>query len=247
MNRFIFPLLAIVLISAAGCRKQDNTLPCICKLTNIDDGVSDYEYDSHKDAKGRLAYRRAAHQSRLSPDYKFIYDAHGRLSQFITNGGTYSVGDRFWEWHYLYYDAYGRIAKDTFYYEGTIGANGPVFDPQMPPEYYTSTTTYEYDSHNRMIRRTAGGSSITYAYNAQGNLVTNVYGDSLHYDNKVNFNRTDPVLQFINRDYSVNNPIGASSYNAYGLPLEYPYSHGGSTIIIDYMGFFNPVFTYRCK
>lgn len=147
MNRFIFPLLAIVLISAAGCRKQDNALPCICKLTNIDDGVSDYEYDSH----------------------------------------------------------------------------------------------------NRMIRRTVGGSSITYAYNAQGNLVTNVYGDSLHYDNKVNFNRTDPVLQFINRDYSVNNPIGASSYNAYGLPLEYPYSHGGSTIIIDYMGFFNPVFTYRCK
>ena len=250
MNKFIFPLFAIVLICLFGCRKPDNTPgpgACICKLTSIDDQVSDYSVFFEYDSLGRLEYRRASYETRLSPDYKFIYDRRGRLSQYITNGGSYSVGSRFYEWHYLYYDSRGRITKDTLFSDGVIGPDGPVFDPMMPPGYNRSAIEYEYDSRNRMVRRTTPGNSSTYTYNAQGNLVTNVYGDSLHYDNKVNFNRTDPILQFINRDYSANNPLGASSYNAYSLPLEYLYVHGSTSIIIDYMGFYHPIFTYRCK
>ncbi|HMF71399.1 MAG TPA: hypothetical protein VK616_07975 [Flavitalea sp.] len=42
------------------------------------------------------------------------------------------------------------------------------------------------------------------------------------FDNKVNVLRTDPVLQFIRRNYSMNNQLpGPTSYNNMGLPLTY--------------------------
>jgi hypothetical protein len=90
--------------------------------------------------------------------------------------------------------------------------------------------------------------SSTYSYNADGNLTNNQFGDPLTYDDKMNWNRTDPFLQFIDRDYSKNNPVGASSYNKYGLPLEYlRASPGGWSLIIGTLNFSNPRFTYTCK
>lgn len=44
------------------------------------------------------------------------------------------------------------------------------------------------------------------------------------YDDKVNHNSLDPVIQFISRDYSVNNIKLATSYNECGLPTEFPYN-----------------------
>ncbi|MBS1660082.1 MAG: hypothetical protein JST68_03425 [Bacteroidetes bacterium] len=51
-----------------------------------------------------------------------------------------------------------------------------------------------------------------YSYDVHGNTV------GIGHDNKVNFNRTSRVLQFINQDYSVNNPAAVYTYNKNGLP-----------------------------
>ncbi|MBL7696845.1 MAG: hypothetical protein JNK79_01755, partial [Chitinophagaceae bacterium] len=61
---------------------------------------------------------------------------------------------------------------------------------------------------------------IRYNYDSRGNLIqpdTDGVGN-LEYDNKPGMLRTHPVLMFIQRNYSVNNPKGATSYNQAGLP-----------------------------
>ena len=60
------------------------------------------------------------------------------------------------------------------------------------------------------------------------------------YDDHKNLLRTDKVLQFLARDYSVNNPVSADNYNAGDLPTEfsppydfvfYPYEGVAPTMI----------------
>lgn len=57
---------------------------------------------------------------------------------------------------------------------------------------------------------------IDYEYDNRGNLV--VYGAT--YDDKINYRRTDKVLMFIERDYSVNNIKPVGSYNQHYLPVK---------------------------
>jgi len=53
----------------------------------------------------------------------------------------------------------------------------------------------------------------SYSYNADGNLAGH------DYDDKINYHRTNRVWMFIDRDYSVNNPVIATyEYNDFGLP-----------------------------
>jgi YD repeat-containing protein len=244
---------AIACLLITACRKLDNQLPsspCNCKLLSIHDSTSEFNEDFTYDAYGRLATRHVSEQNHTSPDFKLIYDNNGRLVQYITsdNGGDYSIGAGFIAWHYLYYDALGRIVTDTLFGGGdlaTIGADGPVWTyPEMPPNYTRSTITYTYDSQNRIVN--ANGES--YTYNADGNLATDFAGDPVQYDNKVNFLSTNPVLQFMYRDYSKNNPVGAIAYNRYGLPLQYERSlHQPWTLVLDKLSFYTPKFTYSCK
>ncbi len=98
------------------------------------------------------------------------------------------------------------------------------------------TDRYEYDQENRIVKVTqtfndASVVSILYTYNEAGNLAkrytafsaspdlnyTTVFGP---YDNKVNMHRTHPIWQFIDQDYSHNNPFTADAYNAQVLPLK---------------------------
>lgn len=249
MTRYVLPLLVVLLY--AGCTKPDLHPPidCTCKLLSMVDTVTKFTFDYRYDAKNRLEYRTSTYGGHAAPDFKVIYDAKGRVSQYIFKDyGNYQVGDMFFEWHYVYYDNRNNIVRDTVYYEGTIGANGPVWDEGIPPESMRYTITYQYDQQNRMTGLTDMFTTRTFTYNADGNLTTNEYGDVLTYDNKVNWARTDPFLQFIYHDYSRNNPVGATSYNKYGLPLEYPYlGEGQWQLTYSGLGFLNPRFNYTCK
>jgi hypothetical protein len=172
-----------------------------------------------------------------APDYLFRYDAPGRLQDYV---GVYLGGINFEFWTRYYYDAQGRVAGDTTYNFGVVGPNGPLPDPNAPPPYdqlyIGSTQAYQYDNQNRItavLRTYNGGYSqiYQYDYNAAGNLEwfraldgqdhSLIY--EVHYtvyDNKVNMHRTHPVWQLIDRNYSVNNPFIAETYNAKGLPLK---------------------------
>jgi hypothetical protein len=169
-------------------------------------------------------------------DYIFRYDAQERLTDYA---GPCQDG-LFESWHHYYYDNNNRIAGDTVYYFGRVGDQGPLPDPGAPKPYDAlyigQTDRYEYDGTNRIvkvIRTFNDGNMVTicYTYNKAGNLAkrattfsttpelneTTVFGP---YDNKVNMHRTHPIWQFIDQDYSRNNPFTADAYNAQVLPLK---------------------------
>lgn len=168
--------------------------------------------------------------------YIFRYDAQQRLTDYA---GPCQDG-LFESWHHYYYDNSSNIAGDTVYYFGQVGDAGPLPDPAAAKPYdrlpVRQTDRYEYDQESRMVKVirnfTEGDEmSMLYTYNAAGNLekrytafsaspdlnYTTTFGP---YDNKVNMHRTHPVWQFIDQDYSRNNPFTADAYNAQVLPLK---------------------------
>jgi len=92
------------------------------------------------------------------------------------------------------------------------------FPPVTP--YPIQWDNFEYDAFNRVSRVIFNSSeSESFNYDPQGDLIlTGIQFDGP--DNKVNFNRTSRVFQFLNWDYAVNNTFIADKYNSYGLPTE---------------------------
>lgn len=139
------------------------------------------------------------------------------------------------------YDKTGRLIKHTetnqgtYYYVYEHGGILPVRDTLR--DYYTNifVQRFTYDSKGRITKMVVDwlGSDlpddprddyeVIYRYNEKGNLIKSgpiTYSPS-QYDNKVNYLRTSKVLQFIHRDYSMNNRITAAKYNKAGLPELY--------------------------
>ncbi len=147
------------------------------------------------------------------PYYTFKYDSWHRLREFR---GEYANGN-FETWHFYGYDLNGRIGVDTSYRLGAMGSNGPA------SYFERSISKYTYDSQGRMIKNvtdfqmTPSHTEKTYNYDAAGNLIYPP-GSGVVYDNKQNLNRTNDIWQFLNEDYSVNNPFIADSYNSSGFP-----------------------------
>lgn len=149
-----------------------------------------------------------------NPNYQFKYDASNRLSEFI---GVYENG--FTEnWVKYTYGAGGRVTVDTTF---TFGAyNGGT----APTGYWGHRINkYTYDALGRISRidteqilPSPAVSSTTYNYDGDGNLIK----PATVYDDKINFHRTHSIWQFIDKDYSKNNPLTAVSYNPY-LPLSF--------------------------
>jgi|SRR4030095_2814679 len=145
------------------------------------------------------------------PYRTFKYDTWHRLREYL---GEY--GNGFFEfWHFYGFDNNGRIGVDTNYVFGKLG--------EKPTDYFNrSISQIEYDNQGRIIKVTTtymiGTPTMnTYSYDAAGNQV---YPASwgVTYDNKMNLNRTNDIWQFLNRDYSMNNPFMADAYNSANLP-----------------------------
>lgn len=146
--------------------------------------------------------------------YYFKYDNNKRLIEYSADYSR-EPGDYYIRHKYVYSD--NKIIRDTMFVReaGT----------------YTQVKELEYDSQGRVIKEDvvlieADGvpqnepqEPNIYEYNEDGNLVQEEYMDA--YDDKVNFLRTNPVLQFVQRNYSKNNRIPANSYNEDGLPLSF--------------------------
>ncbi|WP_298735174.1 hypothetical protein [uncultured Chitinophaga sp.] len=176
--------------------------------------------------------------------YLFRYDAQQRLTDYA---GPCQQG-LFERWYRYYYDNSNRIAGDTVYYFGRVGEDGPLPDPDAAKPYnglpVAQTDRYEYDRENRIIKVSRSFSegtemNILYTYDTAGNLekrytafsgspdlnYTTVFGP---YDNKVNMHRTHPIWQFIDQDYSRNNPFTADAYHAQVLPLKISAAKAGT-------------------
>lgn len=93
----------------------------------------------------------------------------------------------------IFYDHYGRISKEISTHYHSQGED-------LPEPYPREITYFRYDNRGNLIQPDNNGVG------------------TLEYDNKSSMLRTHPVLMFIHRNYSVNNPKGDTKYNRAGLP-----------------------------
>lgn len=146
-----------------------------------------------------------------NPNHFFLYDAKGRLREYQKRYGDFVV-----ERHQYGYNASNLAVKDTL-----TSKEAGVF--------YTAISTIEYDLKGRVIKETIVNTfndsgpldpvrHPTYTYDSRNNLAVANWKSS-SYDNKVNPLQQSPVLQFIFRNYSVNNAAVQAKYNSLGEPL----------------------------
>lgn len=175
----------------------------------------------------------------------FEYDNKNRLIRYYQPGLIVPYFDR--RAHY-YYDAQDRISSDTSWRSGTIAADGTV------QAYMTIINKYSYDEQDRIIKveetalpheGTPGWKNITeYVYDKNGNLKK----DGAEYDDKPSLLRTNPILMFLERNYSMNNVYKAESYNSNGLPEKFAIPEN-SAARFSFLGLDmrHSVFTFDCR
>ncbi|MBO9631921.1 MAG: hypothetical protein J7578_02300 [Chitinophagaceae bacterium] len=190
-----------------------------CQITAITDtgvpGVLTFHYNSNGDPDSILSTNE-------SSGYNSVWFRYDSLNRLIQSAYTSGGADRFIYWSKYYYDSTGRIVKDTSYSYGRIVGGLPFYPAG---NHYTE---YEYDALGRVTKTTVKNQDpysgnylpplvTTYAYNLAGNLILS----GVTYDNKQSLYSTHPVFQFMARDYSVNNPFTANSYNGDDFPVNY--------------------------
>ncbi|MBO9571025.1 MAG: hypothetical protein J7497_02270 [Chitinophagaceae bacterium] len=202
-------LIVAIIVCAlfTTCRKYDLKNPLIvnCKVLETSERTLQYNqwgdpisctYKINPDETGK-------------PTFFFVYDSkrrliayHGFNDHYLTYNTkgqvvadtmiqNYGGQDDRYSRH-LYYDHYGRIIKET-----SIQYHTGMPDPDRPPVWEEETTLYNYDN--------------------RGNLII----PGVSYDDKTNVNRTHPAFQIIDRNYSLNNPVTNTTYNAQGLPRNF--------------------------
>ncbi len=148
----------------------------------------------------------------LAPDrgnYFFTYDGKGKLIQFLA-----AYENDFFETARIYtYDSKNRIIADTFY---GFGRKDDILN--APGKGYSN---FIYDNLNRIViekrvllRPNYVETERTYSYDEAGNLIL----PGVAYDNKLSIYKSNKIWMFVFKNYSVNNPVGATGYNSCQLP-----------------------------
>ena len=220
MSLFAFILMSSIVFS--GCKKFidqiDHPQYRIQKITTgISDGDSvtyDFSYNSNRDP----VTVKNSYLTTGNPNMFFVYDRNHRLTQLVR---PYDNG--FYEsWHKYGYNSAGEIVRDTMYENGLF-----IDSIAQPAAEFQTYSNYSYDAQGRITRKIDSifyfnvffsADTATFAYNAAGNQIR----EGITYDNKVSVLSTNKVWMFICNDFSVNNPFTATSYNSYGLPLNFP-------------------------
>lgn len=181
-----------------------------------------------KDKSGIFTYDAAGNPISYEPlvygtgslKYEFRYDNGGRLTDYIAYSPVaFPLTCEFWV-RYGYEN--NRIVRDSVYYHTNYGPALVSFAKHI------GFTQYEYDSEERIQRviykqyfnGTPNGvvGNYKFDYNEAGNLVM----PGAVYDGKASIYRTNKLWMFLSRNYSVNNPRPALSYNSKGLPVAFP-------------------------
>ncbi len=179
--------------------------------SNITPGASDTLTFTYNTWRNPVS---VTHRMNIGDNILFKYDKWNRLTEYINiyPGGT--GGDY---WHKYTYDKVNtdRIIADTAFRD-FISSNGEL-------TFYNDIdlTIFKYDSLGRISQTTEYvlGNTIVrlYNYDTQGNLQR---PGSL-FDNKPNIHLTNKIWMFLDRDYSINNPVDNESYtyNGNGFPI----------------------------
>ena len=215
----VIPTFAVLFLVA--CQKEVDVFPDIiksdkfCQISKIrfNDPSGSYDGLFYYNSKGNPDSVKFDLVGTGFPNIFFVYDNKELTdAKLVYSNGTYEV------WHRYGYTG-KMITTDTAY---TFGNSN--IDPE-PNNFISKRINYiEYDIEGRIVRETEDYifpemESVvrTYVYDDNGNL--QVPGVDLQYDDRVNFHSLHILWQFLGRDYSENNPIEATSYSEFGLPL----------------------------
>ncbi|WEK34712.1 MAG: hypothetical protein P0Y53_19675 [Candidatus Pseudobacter hemicellulosilyticus] len=253
-----------------GCSKHDifpgqtDKVDKLCDVTS----VSYVYYPGEPVNTGRFYYNKLGDPIRVTfsasgtgrPDFYFWYDNKNRLTDFL---GAYVsdgiiFGYEFWR-RYIYQQ--NRCVGDTSYLFGWA-VNGV---PSRDEAIYYRVSKYTYDQYERIIKVESADHregdpvyelTTHYSYNQQGNLTaTTTYFmgnissryEYTNYDNKVSIHRTHRLWPFLDRNYSLNNPFRADSYNKNDLPLKTSVPAGQPVGFLYGITLNEASFTYNCK
>jgi hypothetical protein len=169
----------------------------------------------------------------------FLYDNQHRLTYLINTDGNDSaefngqIAFSPLQWtRYVYAGSSDQIVADSVFW-GALFING-----QMVFHHASNwVDRYTYDSYGRIVKALQvynDGSTFphAYSYDQNGNLTA----PAGTYDNKTNFRRTNKIWMFLDRDYSVNNPFVANSYNHWGLPTDFTLTPDHAQPFISFIG-----------
>jgi hypothetical protein len=203
-------VLVIGFITFYGCRKHDFRDPAQrCRIIETADRFFTYKANGDPVA---FTYKENPDWTG-NPTFYFLYNTYQRLiayGSFNSHALTYNtqgqaIIDSVYENYAgqdvryedrLFYDHYGRIIKVISKMYHAEGMDLPLPHPEQ-------VYNYQYDTRGNLILPDTDGEG------------------TLAYDNKTSIFRTHPVLMFIHRNYSVNNPVSDTKYNAAGLPLTF--------------------------
>jgi hypothetical protein len=155
-------------------------------------------------------------------DLNFRYDSYQRLTDCMINYAD-ALGAVIW--HRYSYPGPRTIIDSSYDYSDAL-VNGPP--PTTSFDIYVDTL--RLDDKDRII----SDNDILFKYDRNGDLIR----AGVTYDNKTSLWRTNAVLMFIAKDFSLHNalngipnaltPLAISNYNSHGLPLEFDVLPGGS-------------------
>jgi len=243
-----------------GCKKaydylkdHKNGVTDCCRVESIDFKVDEqniraiFSYDKN-DNPLSITYEENINNAALVHSF-FKYDNRGRLTGRLQN---YQEPPGFLIWDKYVYTDNKHVIDSTFLY-GTGGWPG-----DRPTKYsYLRTSLIELDKLDRIVKTTeyfnVGEPFVTtYSYDARGNLVSVSSSNSAAfntpgYDNELNIHHTNKVWMFVDKDYSINNPLNSvgNSYNNFHLPLEL--THDIYTTTFMNVSYDSATVNYSCR
>ncbi|MFT3948697.1 MAG: hypothetical protein QM763_17165 [Agriterribacter sp.] len=228
MRKNIFLPIIVVLISLSGCTKvwdyfisHPGHPARNCSIEKISFKETNEDWES-PDAYALYTYNTEGNpvsiQYNVPPNYfyppdgldkGFSYDANSRLRVYTSDAFITF-------WHLYTYVSPAKITDSIFVYSG-----GDYAVNDHPDTYVSVNVSHlTLDMFGRIIKEetieeSGYTSEKTFVYNADGNLII----PGVTYSGKPNIRQTNKIWQFIDRNYSVNQPRGeVAVFNTYSLP-----------------------------
>jgi len=246
--KFFFRLIAaLLIIQIYACEKIIENLPGKPKNCRIKRIL--YHSGYNGDYYGNFYYNKWGNPDSVIHGYVGLvntnqYFKYNNKRQLIE--AIYGWGGGKEQWHKFVYTN-GIITSDTVY---TFASN----EEPEPLHYVNKLIVYfEYDNFGRIIKETRDllypvrdRNIWTYSYDANGNR-NNPYEPNFSYDNYTNIHVLHPIWQFLSRDYSLNNPFHAVSYNNFRLPTKLNSEAGFNFLVGVERSMAGSEIEYECK
>jgi hypothetical protein len=269
-------LFCLILFFIASCQKinledfvHPDKAPKFCNIKTIvapsfyspETIIANFSYNKWDDPVSIILNN--THYGQTSFYYR--YDKYKRLSEFIKfYNSPPPPGINYESWHrYVWQN--NRVIRDTVW---NLGFSSDGQNPDNSPEGTGAKAVgyYEYDQQDRIVKTEwyvlvndlrIWWHTETYQYNSQSNLALHRsdfgFGSVIDteysgYDNKINPRRTNKVYMLVDANYSINNPLTATNYNQFRLPLQFSAGVFGKFIFLNsYIDIGNANITYECK